>query len=163
MIGCWLPNYTAGFTKQHLTLDLVDDREVSGIRTKSFNKPMYLVYANNTFNINKGKKNPWQLEFNLQYRSGMNQDNDLLIKPIWSLEAAVQKSYMDGNLTFRLSANDLLRHMTEHSSSDFGSYLVNQTFDNQRQSVKFTVHYRFNTTKSKYKGSGAGVDATNRM
>ena len=161
--GCWSPNYTAGITQQFLTLDLTDDREPSGIRATSFNRPMFLFYANNAFRILNGQSLPWQLELNLQYRSRMNNDNDELRRDIWSLDAAVQKSFLDGNLTFRLSANDLLRHMQEDAFADYGNYLVYQYRDNKNQALEFSVHYRFNATNSKYRGSGAGNDAKDRM
>lgn len=163
-LGCWSPNYTAGITQQFLTLDLADDREPSGIRTTSFNRPMFLVYANNAFRLPPSKGGlGWVLELNLQYRSRMNHDNDELRRDIWSLDAAVQKSFLDGNLTFRLSANDLLRHMQEDAFVDYGNYLVYQRRDFRNQAVEFSVHYRFNATQSKYRGSGAGADAKSRM
>lgn len=161
--GCWSPNYTTGITQQFLTLDLIDDREPSGIRTTTFDRPMFLFYANNAFRLPSRDNQPWQLELNLQYRSRMNHDNDELKRDIWSLDAAVQKSFLDGDLTFRLSANDLLRHMQEDAFVDYGNYLVYQYRDLQNQALEFSVHYRFNATKSKYRGSGAGKDAKDRM
>ena len=161
--GCWSPNYTTGITQQFLTLDLIDDREPSGIRTTTFDRPMFLFYANNAFRLPSRDNQPWQLELNLQYRSRMNHDNDELKRDIWSLDAAVQKSFLDGDLTFRLSANDLLRHMQEDAFVDYGNYLVYQYRDLQNQALELSVHYRFNATKSKYRGSGAGKDAKNRM
>lgn len=162
-IGCWSPNYTAGVTQQFLTLDLVDDSEPTGIRRTSFNRPMFLFYANNAFRFNSRHGSPWQLELNLNYRSGMNSDNDELSKSIWSLEAAVQKSYLDNRLSFRLSADDLLRRMVEYDKTDYGNYIVLDKADRKGQSIKFTVTYRFNATRSKYKGSGAGNDVKNRL
>ena len=161
--GCWSPNYTAGITQQFLTLDLVDDRQPSGIRTTSFNRPMFLFCANNAFRIPSSQSQPWQLELNLQYRSRMDHDNDKMRRDVWSLDAAVQKSFLDGNLTFRLSANDLLRHMQEDAFVDYGNYLVNQFSDSKNQALEFSVHYRFNASKSKYRGSGAGQDAKSRL
>lgn len=161
--GCWSPNFTAGITQQFLTLDLIDDREASGIRTASFNLPMFLFYANNAFRLPTSHNQPWQLELNLQYRSRMNHDNDELRRDVWALDAAVQKSFFDGNLTFRLSANDLLRHMQEDAFVDYGNYLVYQYRDQKNQALEFSVHYRFNATKSMYRGSGAGKDAKDRM
>ena len=162
--GCWSPNYTVGITQQFLTLDLIDDREPTGIRTASFNKPMFLVQANNVWRVGSSQSSqPWQLELNLQHRSRMNHDNDEMQRAIWSLDAAIQKSFLDGNLTFRLSANDLLNHTQEAALVDYGNYLVYQYSDYKKQALEFSVHYRFNAARSKYKGSGAGEDAKSRM
>lgn len=161
--GFWSPVYTTGFTQQFLALDLQDDREVTGIRQKSFNKPMFLFYANNTFQMKKHDENPWRFELNLQYRSRMNHDNDEMCRDIWSLNAAIQKSCLNGNLTFRLSANDLLRHMQEQVRVDYGNFIIYQNNDRLSQSINFSVHYRFNASRSKYKGNGAGAEAKERI
>lgn len=161
--GFWSPVYTTGFTQQFLTIYLLDDREPTGIRQQSFNKPMFLFYANNAFRIKSVDGSPWQLELNLQYRSKMDHDNDELRRDIWSLSAAIQKSCLNGNLTFRLSANDLLRHMQEHVRVDYGNYLIYQNNDRLSQSIKLSVYYRFNASQSKYKGQGAGADAKERI
>ena len=162
--GIYQPNYTVGFSKQYLSLDLLDDREPTGFRHESFRKPMYLVQANNAFRIDTRNHNPWQLEVNMQYRSAMNSDNDLLKRDSWSLDAAVQKSYMEGNLTFRLEVNDLLKRANMgYLYSDFGNYNIFQNNEFRQQNLRFSVHYRLNSTKSKYRGSGAGQDVKNRM
>lgn len=162
-IGCWSPNYTFAFTKQFFTLDFHDEFAPTGIRTASFNKPMFYLNANNSFRFDTPKHNPWQFEVNMQLRSSMNHDNDYIRRSILSLEAAVQKSYLNGNLTFRLSANDLLQKMKEDLFVDFGVFSMTQYLNRQRQSLTFSVHYRLNATKSNYRGSGAGGDAKNRM
>ncbi len=162
-IGFWSPAYTLAITKQFLTLNLPDDFTPSGTRDTSFKRPMYVAYANNAFRFDTPRHNPWLVELNLQYRSKMNQDNNLLMRDILSLEAAIQKSYMNGNLTFRLSMNDILKKMTEEVFVDYGNYNVYQLVDKQTQSITLSVHYRLNATKSKYRGSGAGTEAKGRM
>lgn len=162
-IGCWSPNYTAGVTKQFLTLNLTDDRFPSGVCRTSFNRPMFLFYANNAFRIEGRRSGLWQFELNMQYRSKMDSDNTYLLNDIWSLDAALQKTFLDGNLTLRLTAFDLLRHMVENGISDFGDILVCQTNDHLSQKIGLSIHYRFNTARSKYRGSGAGIDAKNRL
>lgn len=162
-IGFWSPAYTLAVTKQFLTLDLPDDLTPSGTRPTPFRRPMYVANANNAFRFDTPAHNPWLVELNLQYRSKMNQDNNLLMRDMWSLEAAVQKSYMNGNLTLRLSMNDILRKMREEVFVDYGNYNVYQLIDKQRQSLMLSIHYRLNATKSKYRGGGAGAEAKSRM
>lgn len=80
-----------------------------------------------------------------------------------SLSREQRKGCLNGNLTFRLSANDLLRHMQEHVRVDYGNYLIYQNNDRLSQSIKLSVYYRFNASQSKYKGQGAGADAKERI
>lgn len=162
-LGCWSPNYTTGFTRQYLDLNLPDDRETNGYRPKSFGRTMYIFYANNAFCFNAKHGGPWQVDLNLQYRSPTDYDNTDLRREIWSLDAAIQKSFLDDNLTLRLSANDLLRHKQEDTFTDYGNYQVYQYRDIQSQSITFSLHYRFNSSRSKYRGSGAGEDVKSRM
>lgn len=162
-IGFWSPNYTFAFTKQFLTLDLPDDFTPFGTRNTTFRKPMYVANVNNAFHFDTKSHNPWLMELNMQYRSKMNHDNELLMRNIWSLEAVIQKSYMNGNLTFRLSMNDILKKMTEEVFVDYGSYNVYQLVDKQAQSITLSIHYRLNATKSKYRGNSAGAEAKSRM
>lgn len=160
-ISCWTPNYTFGIQKQFLKLPLEDTRIDGGIRNGKFGKPMILFNAVNTFAI--GKKNPLILECNFKYRSTMHHDNNELRKPINSLDIAVQKSFMKGNITIRISGTDLLNQTTEDVFADYGNYLVFQTRKLQHQSLTLSLHYRLNSHPSKYKGTGAGEDAKARI
>lgn len=161
--GFWMPNYTIGFSKQFLTLDLNDDCEPSGTRSTSFSHPMYIMMANNTFKIDTRKHNPWQLELNLQYQSKMSYRNSLLQQPTWILNVAIQRSYMNDNLTFRLSGNNLLDRIVSDVLADYGNCSVRQEYNQHQSNIALDIHFRLNASRSKYRGSNAGQDAIKRM
>ena len=82
----------------------------------------------------------------------------------WSLEAAVQKSFLKNDaLTLRLSWQDIFRKGNNDGYVYYGSYTATQTnrFDFNR--VILTLSYNFNTARSKYKGKGAGQAARDRI
>lgn len=161
--GCWMPNYTIGFSKQFLTLDLKDYSEPSGVRSASFSHPMFVVMANNTFKIDNHDNIPCQLEINLQYRSKMSYMNSMLQQPAWVLNVALQRTYMNGNLTFRLSGNNLLDRIVSDALADYGCCSVRKEFNQHQSNITLDIHYRLNASRSKYRGSSAGQDAINRM
>jgi len=162
-LGCWMPNYTIGFSKQFLTLDLKDVSEPLGVRTASFSHPMFVVMANNTFKIDNRDNIPCQLEINLQYQSKMSYKNSLLQQPKWILNVALQRTYMNGNLTFRLSGNNLLDRIVYDAVADYGNCSVRKEFNQHKCNITLDIHYRFNASRSKYRGSNAGQNAINRM
>lgn len=65
--------------------------------------------------------------------------------------------------TFQLQATDIFRT----ARNSMFTYGINMLLDkwnySDSQAVKLTVSYRFNTTSSKYKGTGAGNAEKNRL
>ena len=81
------------------------------------------------------------------------------------LEAAsVQKTLLkDGSLVLRLEGSDLTRSGHYNVDSDFGNHTIVQTNMMDTQRIKLSIRYNFNTTQSKYRGTGAGAEAKARM
>ena len=159
-IGIWNPRLTVGMDKQFLTLKLEDPTAAGGFRTESFNKPMYAVQFDNAFRF----KHSWLLEVGHTFISRMNTANADVYKPINNSSLSIQKSFLkDDALTFRLTWADIFNSSVVYSRTDFGRYRIDQTNDNYKPCITFRVSYRFNTASSKYKGTGAGQNAKNRM
>ena len=82
----------------------------------------------------------------------------------WALETAVQKSFLkDKALTLRLSCQDIFQKANNNVYINYGSYNIHQTNVSDYNRLILTVRYNFNTTRSKYKGTGAGQDAISRI
>lgn len=151
--GCYTPTWTVAFIKQWLTLDFDNG-------SRSFGKPMWVFNANNAFRF----PHSWQFEINSEFHSKSHYSNIELMNHYWSLEAAVQKSFLkDDALTLRLSWQDIFRKGNNDGYVYYGSYTATQTnrFDYNR--VILTLSYNFNTARSKYKGKGAGQAARDRI
>ena len=151
--GCYSPTWTAAMVKQWLTLDFDNGR-------RSFGKPMWVCNLNNAFRL----PHRWQLEVNSEFHSKSHYSNVELVNNYWSLETAVQKSFLKNDaLTLRLAWQDMLRKGNNDVRIDYGSYSIHQTNTMDFNRVILTVRYNFNTARSKYKGTGAGKDARNRI
>lgn len=159
-IGVWSPMYTVGVQKQFLTLTVEDPRAEGGFRTVSRNRPMYLLQLNNAFRF----KHSWVLNADYYYYSRMDTSIAEVYKPVQSATLSIQKSFLkDDALTFNLTWADIFNTSAVYARTDFGRYVIDQPNDNFNSFVTFRVAYRFNSTGSKYKGTGAGQDAKNRM
>ncbi len=151
--GCYSPTWTAAMVKQWLTLDFDNG-------SRSFGKPMWVCNLNNAFRL----PHRWQLELNSEFHSKAHYSNVELVNNYWSLETAVQKSFLKNDaLTLRLAWQDMLRKGNNDVYIYYGSYSIHQTNTMDFNRVIFTLRYNFNTARSKYKGTGAGKDARNRI
>lgn len=160
MIGLWQPRYTLGVQKQYFSTTVIDPRATTGTRTLTLNDPMYFLQANNAFRF----KNNWVIDLDYQYNSPFNMQNTDVTNPTHELNLAVSKSFLKHDaLNIRLSWNDILNKSIHHYSTDYGNCIISQSNDRYRPCVQLRVSYRFNSANNKYKGTGAGQDAKNRM
>lgn len=159
-IGVWSPVYTLGVQKQFLTLAVDDPRAEGGIRTLYLNKPMYLLQLNNAFRF----KHSWVLNADYYYYSRMNTSIAEVYRPIQNATLSIQKSFFkDDALTLTLTWADIFNSSVVYARTDYGRYFIDQSNDNYNTYLTFRLSYRFNSAGSKYKGTGAGQDAKNRL
>ena len=149
-IGPWNISATTGFQKTWLQVgDL-----------KFNDAPIWIARLNNTLTLKKG----WQLELGGEYHSPGQQQNITLTNHYFDLTAAVQKTLLkDGSLVLRLEGRDLAYLGHNNVFTNLGHYSITQSVLMDSQRLVFSIRYRFNTTESKYKGTGAGKDARQRM
>lgn len=62
-----------------------------------------------------------------------------------------------------LRGNDLLHRMKDGTLMYFERAMMYDKSWSDTRSVTLTVRYKFNTARSKYRGTGAGHDARGRM
>ncbi len=149
-IGPWNISATTGFQKTWLK---VGD-------TVFNDAPIWIARLNNTLTLQKG----WQLELGGEYHSPGQQQNITLTNHYFDLTAAVQKTLLkDGSLVLRLEGRDLAYKGHNNVFTNLGHYNITQSVLMDTQRLVFSIRYRFNTTESKYKGTGAGKDARQRM
>lgn len=160
-IGAWHLTGLVGLQGQWLKLDVDDPSQASKKRTISYGgDPIWFAQLNNTFTFKKG----WQLELGGSFRSKGRASIVSLCDNSLQTSAAIQKTLLkDGSLVIRLSGSDFFRLENNNITADFGAYQIYQSNVFDTQKVVLSVRYRFNSVKSKYKGTGAGNDARDRM
>ena len=148
--GIWHPSFTASVTKQWLDMDAHDG--------KISNNPMAVFNFNNTFNTKLA-----MLTWMMSYTTKGYGRNIYSYKPRFCTNVSVYKSFLKDRLSFQLFVYDLFGTDDIHMSAHYGK-MKDMIVDIQSTSkVSLTVRYKFNTTRSKYKGTGAGKSQKNRM
>lgn len=148
--GIWHPSFTASVDKQWFNMETHDG--------KSLNKPMASFRFNNTFNTKLG-----MFTWMMSYITKGNEQNQYLYKPMFCTNVSVYKACLKNRLSFQLFIYDLFGTNDSHMIAHFGK-IKEMVYDGLSTSkVSLTIRYKFNTTRSKYKGTGAGQEQKNRM
>lgn len=148
--GFWHPSFTASVDKQWFNMETHDG--------KSLNKPMASFRFNNTFNT-KLAMFTWMMS----YITKGHERNQYLYKPMFCTNISVYKACLKNHLLFQLFVYDLFGTNDSHMIAHFGK-MKEMIYDGLSTSkVSLTIRYKFNTTRSKYKGTGAGQEQKDRM
>ena len=148
--GIWYPSLTASIDKQWFDMETHDG--------KSLNKPMASFRFDNTLNTKLG-----MFTWMMSYITKGHEENQYLYKPMFCTNVSVYKAILKNRLSFQLFIYDLFGTNDSHMIAHFGK-MKEMVYDGLSTSkVSLTVRYKFNTARSKYKGTGAGESQKNRM
>ena len=119
-----------------------------------------MVVLNNKFVINKSC---W---LDLRGRYVSSHDNvSQEVDDLWYVSAHAYKSFFNGALALNLTINDIFNTNFEKWRMRTHSVEISKDCNNHSDTrgISLQVTYNFNTTKSKYKGTGAGNAEKNRL
>lgn len=144
-VGVWQPRVNIGVMKQWLTLP------VDGTPMK-MNTPGFLFQWQNAVHL------PYDIWINVdsQLMTASWDNNMKLSNTPWYVNAKIYKGFYNNAFSVTLEAKDLFNS----SQNDVRMYsdavrIVQKNFSPGR-SVMLTLQYRFNTTRNRYRGTGAG-------
>lgn len=148
--GIWHPMLSAMVEKQWFELETRDGQYL--------NKPVAMFRFNNTFDTK------WAMfSVMMTYITKGYEENHYIYKPMFNTDLSIYKSFLKDCLTFQLYVNDVFGTNDSHTIGKYGK-LKETIFDEFSTSkISLTVRYKFNVTRSKYKGTGAGDSQKNRM
>ena len=149
-IGFWIPQLSLAIQKQWY------EGETPWGKTK-FNKPIGSVTFRNNFKLPKG----FLLDVIGSYTTKGFQKNIYLADDMIDMNASLSKSFLKDKLTLQLQAYNILN--PKQVATVYSGIRVLQNTQVMHRQVSLTVRYKFNTTRSKYKGTGAGESQKNRM
>ena len=151
-IGCWQPQLTAG-------VEWFDsDGSCLGIK-EHWNEPKFTFSLDNSFNLPNG----WFFNLNGNISTAAKQSYAKK-KAMGQVNARLSKSFLkDDALTITVTANDIF-HTGYTYFNVYGDRIYSETTRyNDSQRIGLQLSYKFNATKSKYKGTGAGQSEKNRL
>lgn len=156
-VGIWSLNATAGIEKQDLYLDVEGPK---GVYRVYYDKPHYTFNAYNTFTLKHG----WRFDVNLMFRS--SGCSYVFYNDTYNLRLGLvaQKSLLkDNSLTLRAAVLDCFQRNRMNEFSDCGYNQIQQNNRFSTHKLMLSLIYRLNATRSKYKGTGAGKAAIERL
>jgi hypothetical protein len=148
--GIWYPMLSAMVEKQWFELQTRDGQYL--------NKPVAMFRFNNTFDTK------WAMfSVMMTYITKGYEENHYIYKPMFNTDLSIYKGFLKDCLTLQLYVSDVFGTNDSHIIGKYGK-LKETVFDEFSTSkISLTVRYKFNTTRSKYKGTGAGDSQKNRM
>ena len=158
--GVYSPNWSVGMQKPWNKFEFYDPREESGKVMVTYSKPMFFFTLNNAFRF----RHSWQVEANMNIRTGGDNINFRMTTPMYNLGFVVQKCWLKNDaLCLRVSVSDVLRRSLQDVYSDAGFFIYKEHPFRNNHRLDVSLRYTFNASRSRYKGTGAGKDAQNRM
>lgn len=152
-IGAWNLNYSTTMLKQWFKV-----KHSNGI-CESYNNPIFVIKLNNAFSLPKG----WIARLDYEIMTKGNEELLYAYRVNQRLNFAVSRDFMKGRLHVQIDCSDIFgtnRNAFKFHSNNFAF----RRYDNPyTRSASLTLTYRFNTTDSKYRGTGAGNDAKGRL
>ncbi len=151
-LSFWSPQFSAGIRKQWYKADTPDE-------TQRLNRPEYIARWQNGIKLPKGIL----LNADIAWTGKSNRQN-LLISPWWGIDMSIYKEFLKDRLTLLIQGNDLFKNRRYQALHYNGFYhtMEMKTAANMR-SFSFTLRYKFNSSGSKYKGTGAGENQKQRL
>lgn len=151
-IGIWAPQINLGMQKPWFTLH-------TDVASYRLNRPIFMGNFNNAFSL------PCGITLNVDYRyqSKGNTMNVYLAKEQHVLDVSISKSFLKDALTMEIKGNDLLYKCWDADLLYNQKMELLQVSKRGTRDLQLTLRYKFNTTRSKYKGTGAGNAELNRL
>ena len=146
-IGWWQPKLDVNVRKQFLKMN-----------GRNYNRPVVIASFNNTFSFPQG----WLLQIDM---NGNTRGHSSTIE--WMAQGGVfvslNKSLLYDRLNIKLAGNDLFASCRTTTRTVYGTRdNYSWKYADTRQFV-CSLSYKFNVTRSKYKGTGAGNAEKNRL
>ena len=149
--GFWQPTATLHYYQQMF------DAEAYGA-PKKLNKPEFSFDLKSWFVIDPTAKALLQVSY-----TGSNHWGFMYRGSNFAVNARLQKSFLKGNLSATLYANDIFRTSRSKMTTYYAIGKTVQDVYTYTQCVGLTLSYNFNAASSKYRGTGAGNEEKGRL
>ena len=149
--GFYSPMLTLSYFQQNF------NNQAYGLATK-LNKPEWQINFRNWFTIGKTAKAMLYMHYSTSYDYGFTNNAHE-----FNVNARMQKSFLDGSLIVSLFANDIFHNLRDRWTGYYPITTMAKDAYVYTQSIGLSLSYNFNSTRSKYKGTGAGNEEKNRL
>ena len=151
-VGAWQPRLNAGLMKQWLTLPV----DGSPMRMTT---PGFLLQWQNAIHL------PFDIWLNVdaQFMTHHWDNNMKLTNTPWHVDAKVYKGFFNNAFSITFEAKDLFNSSQRDAMMYNDAVRIVQKDYSPGRSVMLTMQYRFNSTRDRYRGTGAGNSEKSRL
>lgn len=151
VFGIYRPTLELGFQQQSFHPEVMDSRE-------NRHKPGYSVSLRQRLVF----KNGLNIMLYGYYLTSMDMDFYRVARDTY-FNLQVQQSFLHKSLTVTLYANDIFDQRRERLVAYYPIDTTIKDANTHNQCIGLRMNYQFNSTRSKYKGTGAGNAEKNRL
>ena len=151
-VGMWSPQLTLFCQKQWFDIERLGSKF-------DLSKPVWGIQWDNSFEF----RHDWTAEAFLQVNSSGITENTELTRTTCAFNFSVRKAFLNDRLSVIVGVDDLFNCTANHVILYTNNLKtsVNEGYDSRQAYV--TLRYKFNTARSKYKGTGAGQSERKRF
>lgn len=146
----WNPRVEVGFEKHYLKTDYEN-------QIKRYNDPIVHARLYNTLRFPKDFSFVIQARIRNSYNSGFTYQ-----KSSWSVNAHIQKQFLNKSLTATLGANNIFNTLKEEWEMDYKNVHLYKNMNDDNRYIYLSLSYNFSKLK-RYKGKGAANAERNRL
>lgn len=125
--------------------------------TIKMNRLMPLIDFNNMFILPRN----YMLTLHLNWR-GRGDGENITLRSSWQIDLSAQKTF-NQHWNVKFSVNDIFDTAKRGFTTYSGAWRFDTDIIRTSRNFELTVGYKFNTTKSKYKGKGAAKEEQERL
>lgn len=149
--GCWSPRLSAMLMQQWFKTETPTGRQ-------NFNNPTAMFRLGNMFQLPAD----FQIGLDMNISTAGESTTVRIMNPSGSVDLSIYKSFMKDRLKFQIQAIDLFETSIPRVTMYSGNHTIYMN-NKERRMFKLTVRYKFNASKSKYRGTGAGESQRRRI
>ena len=151
-VGVWQPKVNVGMMKQWLSLP-VNGEQVN------MNTPIFMLQWQNAVHL------PFDIWLNVdeQLMTRGWDNNTRLTNTPWYVNAKIYKGFFQDSFSVTLEVKDLFDSAKSNFNLCSDAVQIQQKNFSPGRSVMLTLQYRFNTTRDRYRGTGAGNSEKSRF
>ena len=147
----WQPMFDFGIRKQFFHVN------ENGIQTK-YDHPIAFLTFNNIFQLPRN----FILNVDMDYTTS-GHSTAIKWQSNGGVNIGIYKPFLKDKLTLNLQVKDIFNSYKTANWLCYGNYNIHKWDKGDSRQLLLTIHYKFNTVTSKYKGTGAGNSEKNRL
>ena len=151
-MGVWSPQLTLFCQKQWFDIERLGSK-------LDLSKPVWGIQWDNSFEF----RHDWTAEANLKVTSKGISENAKLTRNNCAFDFSIRKAFLNDRLSVTVGVNDLFNRSTNQLLLYTNNLSMDMKQELDSRDFYVTLRYKFNTARSKYKGTGAGQSERKRF